>query len=129
MNRKEKIKYIVFDLGEVLLTGLKLRKLGYKLAILSNHAKEFIDYCEEKFDFHKLFDARVYSYEIGISKPDPSSFRAVLKKLDTTSDTCLFIDDSPHNIKIAKELGFQTILFADSGELRNELLKHLPDFE
>ncbi|MDO8576478.1 MAG: HAD hydrolase-like protein, partial [bacterium] len=57
---------------------IRLRQLGYKLSILSNHSKEWIDHCEEKFNFHELFDERVYSYEIGASKPDPRAYKAVL---------------------------------------------------
>src|SRR3989344_7635553 len=43
---------------------IRLRQLGYKLSILSNHAKEWLDHCEEKVDFQKFFGTRVYSYEV-----------------------------------------------------------------
>ncbi len=48
----------------------QLRKKGYKLGLLSNHAKEWIVFCEEKFDFEKLFDEVLYSFEIKAIKPD-----------------------------------------------------------
>ena len=105
-----------------------LRTLGYKLAILSNHSKEWIDHCEEKFNFHDLFDDRVYSYEIGASKPDPRSYEAVLKKLKTTAEVCLFIDDSPINTEAARKLGFSTIIFTTADDLRIHLREFLPDF-
>lgn len=107
----------------------ELRKLGYKLAILSNHAKEWIDHCEEKFSFHELFDARVYSYDVGASKPDPRTYKAVLTQLKTTPDRCLFIDDSDINIAAAHALGFSTILFTTAASLRGELKNLLNDFD
>lgn len=107
---------------------IRLRKLGYKLSILSNHSKEWIDHCEEKFNFHELFDERVYSYEIGASKPDPRSYQAVLAQLKTTADKCLFIDDSDINTAAAEALGFRTILFTTAADLESELKSILPDF-
>src|SRR6266481_3433343 len=80
---------------------LKLRDLKYTLALLSVHTKEWIDYCEQKFDFHKLFDVRSYSYETKVSKPHPLSFQKVLEELKAAPENCLFIDDSEINIKIA----------------------------
>lgn len=108
---------------------LKLRELGYRLALLSVHAKEWIDYCEEKFDFHKLFDVRAYSYEAGVSKPDAGAFEAVLRQLGSTAGECLFIDDSKRNIEAADALGFSTILFTTADELRVHLRQLLPNFE
>ena len=108
---------------------IELRKLGYKLAILSNHSKEWIDHCEEKFNFHELFDTRVYSYEVGASKPDPRTYEAVLAQLKTTADKCLFIDDSEINIGGAQALSFSTILFTTAYDLRIQLRQMLPDFE
>ncbi|MEK7156582.1 MAG: HAD-IA family hydrolase [Patescibacteria group bacterium] len=108
---------------------IRLRALGYKLSILSNHSKEWLDHCEEKFNFHELFDERVYSYEIGASKPDPRSYEAVLAQLKTTSDKCLFIDDSDINTAAAEALGFRTIVFTTASELERELKQQLPDFE
>lgn len=107
---------------------IRLRQLGYKLSILSNHSKEWIDHCEEKFNFHELFDERVYSYEIGASKPDPRAYKAVLSQLKTIPEKCLFIDDSEINIAAAHALGFSTILFTTAIELERELKEALGDF-
>jgi len=108
---------------------IRLRKLGYKLSILSNHSKEWLDHCEEKFNFHHLFDDRVYSYEIGASKPDPRAYKAVLTQLKTAADRCLFIDDSDINTGAAEALGFRTIVFTTASELERDLNRVLPDFE
>ncbi len=107
---------------------IELRRLGYKLAILSNHAKEWIDHCEEKFNFHGLFDTRVYSYDVGASKPDVRMYDAVLTQLKTTPERCLFVDDSEINIGAAVKLGFSAILFTTAASLRGKLKEVLGDF-
>lgn len=108
---------------------IKLKQFGYTLAILSIHAKEWIDYCNEKYNFHNLFDLLCYSYEEKVSKPHPQSFQNVLSKLNAKPEECLFIDDSKKNIEIAESLGIQSILFIDADGLRSELSKKLPNFK
>ena len=106
----------------------ELKGLKYTMALLSVHAKEWIDYCEQKFDFHKLFDVRVYSYETKVSKPHPLSFKKVLEELNAGPENCLFIDDSEINVKAAEVMSIKSILFIDAQKLRDDLGKLLPDF-
>ena len=106
----------------------ELKGLKYTMALLSVHAKEWIDYCEQKFDFHKLFDVRVYSYETKVSKPHPLSFKKVLEELKADPENCLFIDDSEINVKAAEVMSIKSILFTDAEKLRDDLGKLLPDF-
>ncbi len=107
---------------------IKLKKLNYKLALLSVHAKEWVDYCEEKFHFHELFDVLSYSHETKVSKPDPLAFQDVLNKLQVKANECLFIDDQQRNLDKPKELGFSTILFTDASNLEIELKNLLQNF-
>ena len=95
----------------------KLRKNGYVLGLLSVHGKEWIEYCEEKFDYHKLFHSVVYSYEIKVSKPDPRAFVHIMQRLKAKPQDCLFIDDSKLNIRAAERLGMHTICFENAKQL------------
>jgi HAD superfamily hydrolase (TIGR01549 family) len=106
-----------------LVIGLK--KLGYKTAILSVHGKEWIDYLEKKFNFHELFDVVSFSYDEGISKPNPSAFQNILKKLNAKPEECIFIDDNPRNVEAAKALRIESILFTNATELQIGLEKLL----
>lgn len=108
---------------------LELKRLRYTLALLSVHAKEWVDYCEKKFDFHRLFDVRIYSYETKVSKPHPDAFRGMLKTLQTTPGKCVFIDDSETNVRAAEALGISGIVFTDAENLRTQLAEILPDFK
>ena len=100
---------------------VRLKKLGYKLALLSVHGEEWVEYLEKKFDYHKLFDVLSYSYETKVSKPDPLSFKHVLEKLKAPPEECLFIDDSYKNVAVAKELGINAILFTSAKDLEKDL--------
>jgi FMN phosphatase YigB (HAD superfamily) len=92
-----------------------------KLGLLSVHAKEWIEYCEEKFDFHSFFDATSYSYENSLCKPDKEAYLDILNKLDAYPEESLFIDDSLKNIEAAKGLGMLVIQFIDATQLEHDL--------
>ena len=102
---------------------LKLKNNGYKLGLLSINCKEWVYYCEEKFKYHNYFHSVMYSFEVGISKPDPQSYILILDKLKVTPNECLFIDDNIKNIESAKIVGLQTIQFFDSKQLAKDLRK------
>lgn len=100
-----------------------LRQKGYKLGLLSNHAREWVEYCETTYKYHHLFHKVVYSYEIGVSKPNKDIFLNILKKLKVKPEACLFIDDYIKNIETAKELGIQAIQFTSAAKLKKDLMR------
>jgi len=99
----------------------EVRRKGYKLGLLSVHAREWIDYCEKKFDYHKLFDVVSYSFETGIGKPDKEAYKAILNKLKANPEESVFIDDQEKFLKPASELGMKIIQFLDAGQLKRDL--------
>lgn len=99
----------------------ELKQSGYKLGLLSNHAKEWIVYCETTYKYHNLFHEVLYSYEVSFSKPDKNIFFLMLKKLNVKPEECLFIDDYIKNIESAKQLGIETIHFTSPDKLKKQL--------
>ena len=106
----------------------RVRELGYRTALLSVHGREWIDYCDAVHDFHFLFHVAAYSYEEGISKPEPEAFLGILKRLEAKPEECLFIDDSKKNIEAAQKLGIKAIQFVNAEMLESQLLYALPKF-
>lgn len=98
-----------------------LKKNRYKLGLLSVHGKEWIEYCERKYDYHRLFDEVSYSYETGVSKPNRKAYQTILKKLNSRPEESLFIDDSKTNTDAAKAVGLEIIIFENPEQLRMEL--------
>ena len=61
----------------------KLKDKQFKLGLLSVHAKEWIEYCDKKYGYHRLFDSTLYSFEIAVSKPDKKAYRTILQRLNS----------------------------------------------
>lgn len=97
-----------------LMTLRNLKKLGYRVVLLSNtnpYMSSFTDSEEFSGDGHPIgdyFDAMYRSYEVKYMKPDENFFRYVLTKEKALPDECLFIDDGPRNCCAASELGIYT---------------------
>lgn len=53
----------------------------------------------------------VVSAHEGLVKPNPAIFRRFLDRNGLTAAACVFIDDSPANVRSAASLGFDAILF------------------
>lgn len=98
-----------------------LKASGFKLGILSIHGKEWVEYILKKFDLGSVFDAMSYSYQVGISKPDPQSYQIIMQELGSKPEECLFIDDTRQNISAAKRLGMHAILFVNAQQLREDM--------
>lgn len=99
----------------------KLKDSGFKIGLLSVHAKEWIEFCEQKYNYYKLFDEIVYSFEIGELKPAREPFEMILKKLGANPQECIFIDDSQRNLSTADSIGIKTIQFKNSEQLYRDL--------
>ena len=57
------------------------------------------------------FDRQFYSCELGVAKPDPAYYRAILTELGLEPGAVLFIDDNEANIAGAAEVGLRAELF------------------
>jgi len=99
---------------------IKLKK-KYQIGLLSNHSREWVIYCEKKFNYHYLFDVILYSYEVGLRKPQAEIFKLLLNKFSAKADECLFIDDNKDNVSSAQKLGFKSFLFKTPEKLAKDL--------
>jgi len=99
----------------------KLKHKWYKLWILSVHAKEWIEYCNNKYNYHWIFDYIVYSFDIWVSKPDKKSFLHILDLTQEDPKNILYIDDNIENVNTSINLWMKWILFTNSYQLENIL--------
>ena len=94
----------------------KLKKQGYKIAILSDQwflSKEAL--MPKKL--YKHFDEVIVSCDVGIRKPNQKIYQLAVKKLNFSPKEILFIDNQKWNISPAKKLGMKTILFKSNKQL------------
>jgi 2-haloacid dehalogenase len=98
-----------------------LKDAGYPLYGLSNWPAEKFALVRPQYPFFAWFDDLVISGEVRMLKPDKAIFNLLLQRAGRPAGECLFIDDHASNIRAARELGFQTILFQSPQQLEAEL--------
>jgi putative hydrolase of the HAD superfamily len=93
---------------------------GVRLALLSN-APEPLATAIDHGGWSPSFDRRFYSCRLGLAKPDPAAYEAVLADLGATPQSVLFIDDRAENTLAATALGLRTVRFTSAEELPGQL--------
>jgi HAD superfamily hydrolase (TIGR01509 family) len=96
--------------GALIALIRRLRQESLRIGLLSNLTLELRDQLAELNILH-LFDGSTISAEIGVMKPDPRAYRAILDQLEVRPDRALFIDDSEDNIAGGRECGMVSIRF------------------
>lgn len=105
----------------------ELKAAGYRLYVLSNMSREFID-CLRRFPVYALFDGEVVSCEEHTVKPEHRIYEILLERYGLNPAETLFIDDREANIAAAEQLGIHGYHFAHNdpetacAELRRQLL-------
>ena len=88
---------------EALIEALKADG-RYRLFVLSNMSREFIDFLR-RVPVYRHFDGEVVSCEEGICKPEPEIYRLLLERYALDPAETLFIDDRPENVEAAEREG------------------------
>ncbi len=92
-----------------------------RLFILSNFPREAFSRAKEKNDFFTLFHGIVVSYEEGFIKPEREIYQVLLERYSLLANETLFIDDRLVNIRGAREMGIEGILYEGPERLRGAL--------
>ena len=88
----------------------ELKERGYKLYVLSNMSREFIDFLRKQ-RVYENFDGDVVSCEVGIVKPMPEIYDLLLERFDLDPAETIFIDDRKENVDAAAAKGIATFHF------------------
>lgn len=113
----------VFFLNPPVLKLLSVLKGRYKLFLLSNTDIERFGFIKKKFPEIFIFDDYILSYEVGYMKPHPQIYKEALKKAHAQPEECVFIDDLRENIRGARDLGMNAILYGPHTDLKADLEK------
>lgn len=128
---REHFEFLMKDftvVDEEALELVKLLKKKYKLALLSNHIRDWLEEYIDKNNLREIFDLIVTSYDVGIEKPNTGIYEKTIEKLGVEPEECVFIDDQGVNLPPAEELGMKAILFRDVDQLKKELKELGVDF-
>lgn len=88
----------------------ELKAAGYKLYVLSNMSREFIDFLRKQ-KVYENFDGDVVSCEVGIVKPMPEIYDLLLERFELNPAETIFIDDRKENVDAAAAKGIATFHF------------------
>ena len=91
----------------------KVRGGGYKTIICSNNFPARVNGLEKRFGFLKDFDAKVFSYEVGMDKPNKEIFKELIAKSGVRAEELFYSDDDESKMIGAKKLGINTFLYTD----------------
>ena len=103
-----------FETGFVLIDeGVRelrrMRELGKRVFVLSNTSYLHSVWIFRQEVLATVPEWHVFSYKVGVMKPDPRIWRYLLEKSGTRAHESLFIDDVPAYCDAARSLGFAVI--------------------
>jgi FMN phosphatase YigB (HAD superfamily) len=99
-----------------------------RLVLLSNTDPIHVGCIESKFTFVRRFPKRIYSCDVGASKPGLKIFRAAINAAGVPAKQILFIDDVRENVLAARRIGLKALQFRSRRRLEADLrgLRLLP---
>lgn len=131
----------ITDAWNQLLIGYKKSRLDfvedlkskYTVILLSNtnevHYTYFTQQYLSEFQTHEpleaLFHRTFFSHRIGMRKPDAEFYRYALNQMKINPREAVFIDDTPHNITPARELGIHAIHHDSTQEIDEVFANYL----
>ncbi|WP_433598223.1 HAD family hydrolase [Nocardia sp. CA-135953] len=100
----------------------ELADAGTRLGLLTNNVREARSWWNSGVLPIDAFEVIVDSSEVGVRKPDPRIFAALLQRLNLSAGPVLFVDDTPANVMAAIEVGLSAVLFSTPERFRAELV-------
>jgi glucose-1-phosphatase len=99
----------------------EVRDKGYKTLICTNNFPARIKGLDKRFDLLADFDASVFSYEIGATKPSTKIFQTLVDRSGVNAEEIVFADDNDANLAGAKEVGIQAFFYEGFDHFMNKL--------
>ena len=125
VNRLDKIHFF----EDAIFALKKLKKDGYKLALLTNTENIAFEKVNSVLNISKYFDYLGLSYEIKALKPDKKMYQSVVNYFKVKESECLMIGDSLRSdITGAKKVGMHQAWINRPGK-SYDLAKITPEFE
>jgi len=98
-----------------------VKRSGLQAFALTNFGAEAWDVVRKRDAYLALFDGIVVSSEEQLLKPDPAIFHALLDRYSLEPKRCLYTDDTPINVEVARSVGLVGIHFENHAQLLQTL--------
>jgi putative hydrolase of the HAD superfamily len=115
------------SINEELFEYIKsLKQKGIKCFLATNNEKYRFQYILDKMGFANIFDKTYASAHLGHKKPNQEFFSKIFEELDNIKkEEILFIDDSPENVKGAKDFGIHAELYTTFVSSKEKIVQYL----
>jgi len=108
-------------LNRQLIELIRELKPHYKIGMLSNSGRDFLDEFIAEHNIADAFDVTVASSETGYIKPQREIFEILAERLDLPLSDIFFVDDSPGNVQAAQSFGMQAHIYTSVDELKTAI--------
>ena len=88
-----------------------MRNSCLKTCLCSNNFVTRIRELDTKFGFLKDFDVKVFSYEVGIMKPEKGIFEALISQSGVKPEEIVYADDDESKLQGAIDLGINAFVY------------------
>lgn len=88
----------------------ELKAAGYRLFVLSNMSKDYIEFLREMPVFQH-FEGEIVSCEVGLIKPEREIYNLLLDRYNLVPEQTIFIDDRKPNVDAGAEVGINPFHF------------------
>lgn len=95
---------------------------GLNIYVLSNFSSDGFEYVEKKYPFFKKAKGYVVSAYEKCVKPEEKIYRILLDRFGLNPEECVFIDDFEDNVKGARDVGMNAVLFTGPEEAKKALI-------
>lgn len=107
----ERLEETIYPYSYTLDLIQKYYDKGYRIFFLSNYSEYLYEKSKDRLSFIEAFDGGVFSYREKCVKPDTKIYQLLFERYEIHPEETIFFDDNKDNIKKAKELGLQAVLF------------------
>lgn len=108
-------------LNKPLVATIAELKTQYKIGMVSNVGRGWLDDFFTQHNLRHLFDTVVLSGEEGITKPNPDIFTLAAERLGVETSECIMIDDIQDNCNGADAAGMRSIHYRSNTQLTSDL--------
>jgi HAD superfamily hydrolase (TIGR01549 family) len=101
----------------------ELRAAGVRCCLATNQQSRRAAFMRANLGYDQTFDEQFYSCDLGLAKPDPDYFTAIVDRLGARAGSILFVDDKEENVAGARAAGLRAEHFTrNSGRPMLELI-------
>lgn len=112
-----------YQINQQVVSFIKDLKEKFRVLFLSDQSQDQSEYLNQKYHFTCLFDGGVFSFQARCRKPSKQILEYIISKYTLNPVKSLYLDDRLSNLEVAKDLGFNTLVFETLAKAKTNFRK------